>query len=52
MRGGKKSKKKDKPAEVKPDPNIKGEKNGLIEEAAAAPRIYTLQKGSNGHKMT
>ena len=50
MRGGKKSKKKDKSLEVKPDPNIKGE-NGLTEEAAATPRIYTLQKGSNGHKM-
>ena len=49
MRGGKKSKKKDKVAEVKTDAKANGQ-NGHLEEATT-PRIYALQKESNGHKM-
>ena len=49
MRGGKKSKKTDKVAEVKTGVKSNGQ-NGQMEEATT-PRIYALQKESNGHKM-
>merc|ERR1719458_1714259 len=46
MRGGKKSKKTDKVTEVKTDVKANGQ-NGHFEEATT-PRIYALQKESNG----
>ena len=49
MRGGKKSKKAEKVAEVKTDGKSNGQ-NGHMEEATT-PRIHALQKESNGHKM-
>ena len=49
MRGGKKSKKTDEVAEVKSDAKANGQ-NGHLEETTT-PRIYALQKESNGHKM-